>query len=274
MSWWRVAVLVVAILAVGWLRMTQRPRVGPQPPSDLEVAEAWLQCIDCRGSFLKRLYEMPAQNRDTVTRFLRSALLAGPDSMRVRRHTQDVLKTWRADSIYRARRRLPARPDTQFAHLLARYQTGFEVMWRSRGATALGVIRDSLALAALDSALQLPLTDKGDSIIRRMVERAKADTGRVVLTGAPPGTASTAGIGRVSGRVADVQGTPLANADIGLRRPHAIRAMTGPNGEYTLTGVPAGTHLLQARMIGHRRDSASITVTAGQTTNQDFTLRR
>lgn len=267
----RAVLLALAILGVAWLRMAHRPTASLPPPSDLEVAEAWLQCTDCRGSFLPRLHEMPAQSSDTVTQFLRSALLSGPDIIRVRRHTRDVLKTWRADSVYRARRGLPERPDTQFASLLSRYQEGFEVLWRGRAATALGVIRSTMALAALDSALQLPLNDRGDSAIRRMVERARADTGRTVLYGAPPTRGSTIEIGRVRGRVLDDQGTALAGAVIevvGLR----LAAATGSNGEYTLARVPAGTHSLRVRIIGRQPRTASISVVGGQTTNQNFTL--
>jgi hypothetical protein len=41
-------------------------------------------------------------------------------------------------------------------------------------------------LAALNDGLQLPLQDKGDSVVRRMVQRAIADSGLVVLGHYPP----------------------------------------------------------------------------------------
>jgi hypothetical protein len=175
--------LAVLLLVAGlvWLLLPHR-RPTPKPLDDFQVVEEWLHCIDCRGSFIERMRAIPASRSDTITRFLRSALVHGPDSARTRRLTQDLWRTWRADSLYRAGHGLPS--DTLQTEFFARYRRGFEVMWRGRAATALGVIRNPLALAALDSGLTLPLMDKGDSMIRRMVERAKADTSQTGVT--PP----------------------------------------------------------------------------------------
>jgi hypothetical protein len=257
-------VLGVAILAFIWLTKELGTRTSARRLSDLQVAEAWLQCIDCQGSFLKRLNELPANSKDTVTRFLRSALLSGPDSARVRRHTRDMLRTWQADSIDRVQHRLPARPSTQLASLLARYQRSFEVLWRGRAATALGVIRTSTALAALDDAFQGPLNDRGDSTVRRMVERAKADSGRTVLRSELASRGSIPDIGRVRGIVVGDHDAPVANAAITLLGT-AYRGITGATGEYTLTRIPAGTYSLEASRTGYRPKTARIAVSPGET---------
>jgi iron complex outermembrane receptor protein len=51
------------------------------------------------------------------------------------------------------------------------------------------------------------------------------------------------------------------------------RAVTDPAGRYTLSGVGAGTHRLSANMIGQATATADVSVTAGQTTTQNFVLQ-
>jgi hypothetical protein len=170
--------IVVALLGL-LLWRHNRPRVGPAPLSEMQVARAWLECTDCLGPYLARLDQARGARRDSVVGFLRSAL-RGPDRDRVFRHEQDLLKTWRADSLYRLRR---GRPLSKFSReaFIARYQHGLVVTWRIRAATALGVLRGSVALAALDSALMGSPKDRADSVVRRAVERARAETGRTAI---------------------------------------------------------------------------------------------
>jgi outer membrane receptor protein involved in Fe transport len=94
------------------------------------------------------------------------------------------------------------------------------------------------------------------------------------VTLAPPVTAQDAGqAGTVTGRVMDERGAGIAGAQVFLIRP-AISTQTGSNGNYALRGVPAGTQTVGVRMLGFRPDSASVTVEAGGTATQDFTLER
>ena len=79
--------------------------------------------------------------------------------------------------------------------------------------------------------------------------------------------------GTVTGRVVDERGAGISGAQVFLVRP-AISTTTAPEGNYTLQRVPAGTQTLQVRMLGFSPDSASITVEAGGTATQDFTLGR
>jgi hypothetical protein len=152
-------------------------RTDPPPRTDLQIAEGWLQCIDCLGSYLPRLHQLPAARRDSIVRFFASALLDGPDSARRARIDRDLLRIWRADSAYAARHGDSlAFGGKQFVQ---RYRRPIEVILRTRAATALGVLRTPQGLQALDSALKLPLESIKfpDSSLRRAVERARANRG-------------------------------------------------------------------------------------------------
>jgi hypothetical protein len=179
MTFWGVARVIVVLLGATYLWWTEaRPRAKVAPLSDLQVAEDWLQCIDCQGPYLKRLHETQGRNRDSVTRFLRTALQSGPDSSRRERLHWDLSRTWHADSMRRVRRGEPAPPDSERVSFLGRYTRSFEVVWRGRAATALGVLRDT---STLNQALQFPLSNQGDSTILGQVKKAIADTGLTVL---------------------------------------------------------------------------------------------
>jgi outer membrane receptor protein involved in Fe transport len=79
--------------------------------------------------------------------------------------------------------------------------------------------------------------------------------------------------GTVNGRVVDESGAGVSSAQVLIVRPPRS-AVTGAEGRYSLTRVPAGTQTVMVRMLGFRPDSASVTVTAGQEVTQDFTLSR
>jgi hypothetical protein len=161
------------------LLLLPRRRPVPLPLTDLQVAESWLECIDCRGPFLRRLRESSSGN-DTVVRFLRAALLQGPDSARRARHELALLRAWADDSLYRARLD-PTTAGPNKSAFLDRYRQGFEAKWRGRAAMALGVIRGDTALAALDSALLIPAIAHGDSLVLGWVNEALADSGLQAL---------------------------------------------------------------------------------------------
>jgi hypothetical protein len=164
--------LLAAVLIIGAIVLSSRSPGGPKPLSDLQVAQAWLQCVDCRGSFLTRIRDMPGRNRDTVTKFLQAALREGPDSTQVAKLDRGLYRTWRADSVYRAGR--GDAPATSLSEFTAKYREGFRVMWQARAAVALGVIGSPEALASLNDALQLPVNELGDSAIRHAVQEALA----------------------------------------------------------------------------------------------------
>src|SRR5262245_11093776 len=71
------------------------------------------------------------------------------------------------------------------------------------------------------------------------------------------------GTGTISGTIADSTGVPIPNARITV--DGATKATTsGSTGEFTLTGMAAGTYTIRARLIGFREQSQPVTVTAGQ----------
>jgi outer membrane receptor protein involved in Fe transport len=79
--------------------------------------------------------------------------------------------------------------------------------------------------------------------------------------------------GSIGGKVVDDKGAPIVGAQVGIQGTTA-GAQTGTNGEYLIERVPAGDHLIRARMVGFRPDSANVTVASDQRLNQDFTLQR
>jgi len=179
----RMLLALAIVLGVVGVTFLLARRGGPRPPwprplTDLQVAEAWLSCIDCQGPFLRRLHDMPASNRDTVIKLLHGALVRGPDTARAGRLTQDLVRVWLADSTSRVGR--GEKPDTGFSSFLKRYQDGFETKWRVRAAIALGVIPAPAAMAALNNASQLPQVDHRDSLVHRVIAQAR-DSGLIAL---------------------------------------------------------------------------------------------
>lgn len=78
--------------------------------------------------------------------------------------------------------------------------------------------------------------------------------------------------GTISGTVSGEQGQPLGGAMVRVLGG-TLGAVANDNGRYTITNVPAGAHRLRAQLIGHRPVDVAVTVTAGQTVTQDFTMR-
>jgi iron complex outermembrane recepter protein len=90
-----------------------------------------------------------------------------------------------------------------------------------------------------------------------------------VPTAAAQGTPPT---GTIAGRVVDDQGAAVNGAQVYVNP--SIATQTRANGEYVLTRVPAGTYTLHARQLGLRPEVATVTVSANETTTQNFTMRR
>lgn len=79
--------------------------------------------------------------------------------------------------------------------------------------------------------------------------------------------------GRVTGIVTD-SGTalPVASATV-LIVGTQLGAQTGPDGRFTINGVPAGSQQVRAQRIGFAPQVRTVAVTAGQTIGTDFQLR-
>ena len=91
---------------------------------------------------------------------------------------------------------------------------------------------------------------------------------------APPAIlAAQAGTGTVRGKVTDAaNGRGLAEAQVTVTGTR-VGATSGTNGEYVIVGVPAGPRVVGVRRIGFSPTSVPVTVTAGASSLQDFTLR-
>jgi TonB-linked SusC/RagA family outer membrane protein len=76
--------------------------------------------------------------------------------------------------------------------------------------------------------------------------------------------------GTIRGRVTnDVAGQPLTGVTVSIGT-HSV--LTRQDGQYVLSGVPAGSGTLRARLIGYAPASRTVTVSAGQTLTADLTL--
>ncbi|HET8655400.1 MAG TPA: TonB-dependent receptor [Longimicrobiaceae bacterium] len=87
----------------------------------------------------------------------------------------------------------------------------------------------------------------------------------------PVGAAAQA-TGSISGTVTNgATGEPLAGASVTIPTTK-IGALTGANGQFTLTGVAPGSYTVRAAYLGYSAQEQTVTVTAGQTATVNFGL--
>ncbi|MBU2447230.1 MAG: TonB-dependent receptor [Bacteroidetes bacterium] len=77
--------------------------------------------------------------------------------------------------------------------------------------------------------------------------------------------------GTLSGKVTDTKGTPIVGANVFIKGT-TLGSATDINGNYTVEKVPEGNYTLRVTVIGYRESKAELSVTAGKTTTQNFTL--
>lgn len=76
--------------------------------------------------------------------------------------------------------------------------------------------------------------------------------------------------GNVAGRIVDdVTREPIAGAQVAIAETGGL---TDDNGRFSITGVPAGVHVLRVTMIGYAEATRTITVLAGQTSVLELSL--
>ncbi len=102
----------------------------------------------------------------------------------------------------------------------------------------------------------------------KLVFRVSVAVPVLVLFCALPLAAQT---GTISGSVTDVDGTPLSGAVIEIEALFRS-TLSDMNGDYRLTGVPAGAHTLRVRLLGYRASRRELTVGPGEALAADFTL--
>lgn len=92
-----------------------------------------------------------------------------------------------------------------------------------------------------------------------------------LLCGSP--LAAQAQTGTITGRVIDGTTTsPIAGASVSVEGTQ-LGAITRPDGNFLITGVPAGTQRVAVSLIGYARFSQEVTVTANGTVNVDVRLQ-
>jgi len=87
------------------------------------------------------------------------------------------------------------------------------------------------------------------------------------------GGSSGTGVGTVSGTVTAGSGASNRVARVyGTGGSTTCQLNGSGTGNYSMAGIPAGTHTFSADLDGYSRDTAKVTVVAGQTTTCNFTL--
>ncbi|MES2697751.1 MAG: TonB-dependent receptor [Verrucomicrobiota bacterium] len=155
-------------------------------------------------------------------------------------------------------------------------QSGHEVLFASEATAGVRTHAVFGSFTALDAARQLLAGT-------RLAVAQNSETGALVVSVAPPGTASSAppsaaaastasGAGTIRGRVfIPATGEYLRNAEISIRGT-SLTAVSEDDGSYVLTRVPAGETTLVASFTGYTPGVATVSVGAGQTVVRDLEL--
>ncbi len=83
--------------------------------------------------------------------------------------------------------------------------------------------------------------------------------------------AAAAAQGTLRGSVQAETGSPVPGAQV-VFPDLGLAGTVGPSGGYQITGIPAGTHQVEASSLGYRTATAQVTIAAGQTLTLDFSL--
>jgi TonB-linked SusC/RagA family outer membrane protein len=89
---------------------------------------------------------------------------------------------------------------------------------------------------------------------------------------ASPVVAVAQGSGTIRGRISDAAtGTALEGVQVSVDGTR-LGTQTGPDGTYTIVGVPAGARVVNARRVGYGPQRLTVTVSEGGAAAQDFAL--
>lgn len=78
--------------------------------------------------------------------------------------------------------------------------------------------------------------------------------------------------GSINGVVADSSGIPIFSAEVTLEGTR-VRAFTDERGEFSLAGVPLGSHVVAARRLGFRAERMSVDVSGAAAANVSIRLQ-
>ncbi|MFN2637272.1 MAG: TonB-dependent receptor domain-containing protein [Gemmatimonadaceae bacterium] len=113
------------------------------------------------------------------------------------------------------------------------------------------------------------------STLKHAIEKTRTAALLVLLCLALPLSSSPAqqGTGSVTGRVVDEQGNPIPGVQVYITEL-GRGTQTRSNGEYVLGGLPGGTFIVRARVIGYRAQAATVSLSPGSSAGQNFTISR
>jgi iron complex outermembrane receptor protein len=95
----------------------------------------------------------------------------------------------------------------------------------------------------------------------------------LAATAATSRAQDTTQTGTIVGRVTDESGAPIEGVQVYIVEL-GRDTRTGDGGTYRLTRIPAGLRVVHVRFVGHRTQTASVSLAAGQSVTQDFQLVR
>jgi outer membrane receptor protein involved in Fe transport len=112
----------------------------------------------------------------------------------------------------------------------------------------------------------------GIALLAALIATPLASTATAQTGGAPPPPVPPASTGRITGKVLEKDGNPVAYSDVRVLGGPRVGAMTDDHGVFVLVGVPAGTWQVQASPTGFEKQVQTVTVNAGATSTVTFTV--
>ena len=141
-------------------------------------------------------------------------------------------------------------------------------MWQVRRHAARGCRGMSDAAAAASSPSRIHI-----AVLLSLIALAPLQAGRAQATDSTQTTAR-AETGTITGVVQDqATGAPLPGAQVTVLGAR-LGAEAGPDGRYTITGVPPGTYRVQVQLIGYGHWQSTVVVAAAQSATADFRLQQ
>src|SRR5437588_10557714 len=135
-------------------------------------------------------------------------------------------------------------------------QSGVRIAYSGRVVPLDRPVSVQLAAVRVEAALDTLLHGTG---VASTLDR----TGQILLVTDRSGRRAARQSGSISGTVKDsTTGVPVADAVVSVVGT-AFTAKTGPDGRFTITGVPAGSYRIRVRMLGYPAALTSVTAQDG-----------
>ena len=110
--------------------------------------------------------------------------------------------------------------------------------------------------------------------LARITERVFAFALFALVLAVSPGLHAQDNAGAIQGSVADQRGQAIPSANIAVFRGTRVdrNAVSGPDGKFSVSGLPAGTYTVQVAATGFSKQEKNISVTAGSIVELSFPL--